>query len=135
MATRNSLASAIRTSAYSVTGESIKGSGFNQDRNYASSRINPGLGPSVRQAQSMNTVTTSPNFYSPFLTPSSFQIPNARREVYLWANWWVNNEPKVAAAINFYTNFPFSGWELECSSTYVKYIRIKKNYFKFFIPF
>ena len=119
MATRNSLASAIRTSAHSVTGESIKGSGFNQDRNYASSRINPGLGPSVRQA-SMNTVTTSPNFYSPFLTPSSFQIPNARREVYLWANWWVNNEPKVAAAINFYTNFPFSGWELECSSTYVK---------------
>ena len=120
MATRNSLASAIRTSAYSVTGESVKGSGFNQDRNYATSRINPGLGPSVRQAQSMNTVTTSPNFYSPFLTPSSFQIPNARREVYLWANWWVNNEPKVAAAINFYTNFPFSGWELECSSTYVK---------------
>lgn len=119
MATRNSLASAIRTSAHSVTGESVKGTGFTQDRNYANSRINPGLGPSVRQA-SINTVTTSPNFYSPFLTPSSFQIPNARREVYLWANWWNNNEPKVAAAINFYTNFPFSGWELECSSTYVK---------------
>ena len=71
MATRNSLASAIRTSAHSVTGESVKGTGFTQDRNYANSRINPGLGPSVRQA-SINTVTTSPNFYSPFLTPSSF---------------------------------------------------------------
>jgi hypothetical protein len=68
----------------------------------------------------MNTVTTSPNFYSPFLTPSSFQIPNARREVYLWANWWRNNEPKIAAAVNFYTNYPFSGWKLECSSSYVK---------------
>ena len=120
MAQRTSLAQAIRTSAHQVTGESTKGVDFaQQSRNYANSRINPGLGPSVKTA-SINTVTTSPNFYSPFLTPSSFQIPNARREVYLWANWWRNNEPKVAAAMNFYTNYPFSGWKLDCSSTYVK---------------
>ena len=121
MAKRTTLASAIRTSAHEVTGESVTGSQFaQQDRNYANSRINPGLGPSVRTAQSINTITTAPNFYSPFLTPSSFQIPNARREVYLWANWWRNNEPKVSSAINFYTNFLFTGWKLECSSTYVK---------------
>ena len=120
MAQRISLASAIRTSAQQVTGENVKGSEYKSERNYAQSRINPGLGPSVRTAQSMSTITTAPNFYSPFLTPSSFQIPNARREVYLWANWWKNNEPKVAAAINFYTNFPFTGWQLECPSTYVK---------------
>ena len=120
MAKRTSLAQAIRTSAHQVTGETSKGREFaQQDRNYANSRINAGLGPSVRTS-SVNSITTSPNFYSPFLTPSSFQIPNARREVYLWANWWRNNEPKVAAAMNFYTNYPFSGWKLDCSSTYVK---------------
>ena len=68
----------------------------------------------------MNNTTTQPGFYSPFLTPSSFQIPNTRKEIYLWANWWRNNEPKVAAGINFYTNFPFNGWKLECKSGVVK---------------
>jgi len=118
MANRTSLASAIRTAATQVSGASSPTATV--ERNYASSRIGLGLGPSVTRTASMNTVTTSPNFYSPFLTPSSFQIPNARREVYLWANWWRNNEPKIAAAINFYTNYPFSGWKLECSSSYVK---------------
>jgi hypothetical protein len=118
MANRTSLASAIRTAATQVSGASTASATVN--RNYASSRIGLGLGPGVTRTASMNTVTTAPNFYSPFLTPSSFQIPNARREVYLWANWWRNNEPKIAAAVNFYTNYPFSGWKLECSSSYVK---------------
>ena len=118
MANRTSLASAIRTAATQVSGASSPTATV--DRNYASSRIGLGLGPGVTRTASINTVTTAPNFYSPFLTPSSFQIPNARREVYLWANWWRNNEPKIAAAINFYTNYPFSGWKLECSSSYVK---------------
>jgi very-short-patch-repair endonuclease len=118
MANRTSLASAIRTAAIQVSGASSPTATV--ERNYASSRIGLGLGPGVTRTASINTVTTAPNFYSPFLTPSSFQIPNARREVYLWANWWRNNEPKIAAAINFYTNYPFSGWKLECSSSYVK---------------
>ena len=50
---------------------------------------------------SINNTQTQPNFYSPFLTPSSFQVPNTRKEVYLWANWWRTNDPKVAAGINF----------------------------------
>jgi len=74
----------------------------------------------TKLAQMSGNTTTQPNYYSPFLTPSSFQIPNTRKEIYLWANWWYNNEPKVAAAINFYTNFPFNGWKLECKSTVVK---------------
>ena len=118
MANRLSLAAAIKSSAKSVTGETTI-SDVTEKRNHASSRVSHGPGPNVRQA-SVSTVTTAPNFYSPFLTPSSFQIPNARREVYLWANWWKNNEPKVAAGINFYSTYPFSGWKLECSSTYVK---------------
>jgi very-short-patch-repair endonuclease len=124
----SSLASVIKTATQTVTGERIQGSdSFNIDRNYANSRITTGVGTSAssnsqRMAQMNGTgnVTTNPNFYSPFLTATSFQIPNARREVYLWANWWRNNEPKIAAAINFYTNYPFSGWKLECSSSYVK---------------
>ena len=117
-----SLAKVLKTAAHNVTGERVIGSA-EFDRQYASSRITSGLGPSVNQKTAQggnNTMTTAPNFYSPFLTPSSFQIPNARREVYLWANWWRNNEPKISAAINFYTNYPFSGWKLECSSSYVK---------------
>jgi hypothetical protein len=119
MANRTSLAAAIRSSATQVASDTSS-AGTKSEQRYASSRIGLGLGPSVSRTSSMNTITTAPNFYSPFLTPSSFQIPNARREVYLWASWWKNNEPKVAAAINFYKNYPFSGWKLECSSTYVK---------------
>lgn len=119
MANRTSLAAAIRSSASQVASDSSSANSQDNQR-YASSRIGLGLGPSVSRTASINTITTAPNFYSPFLTPSSFQIPNARREVYLWASWWKNNEPKVAAAINFYKNYPFSGWKLECSSSYVK---------------
>jgi very-short-patch-repair endonuclease len=116
------LANVLKTAAQNVTGERVASVDYSGQ--YATSRITTGLGPSVNSKTSQyggnNAMTTAPNFYSPFLTPTSFQIPNARREVYLWANWWRNNEPKIAAAINFYTNYPFSGWKLECSSSYVK---------------
>ena len=111
-------------------------------KNLAEIRTAKGIGPNGgRYAQMssnvLNNTTTSPNFYSPFLTPSSFQIPSTRKEIYLWANWWRNNEPKVAAAINFYTNFPFNGWKLECKSGVVKdYFEklIKKLNFQKFLP-
>ena len=127
MATKTTLASAIRAAGkYAIKDISaIKNS--ETSSNYASSRVtvsgssvSPNMNKYSQMGGGTNTMTTAPNFYSPFLTPSSFQIPNARREVYLWANWWKNNEPKVSAAINFYTNYPFSGWTLECSSSYVK---------------
>ena len=127
MATKTTLASAIKAAGkYAIKDVSaIKNS--ESTSNYASSRVtisSSSVSPNMNKFSQMgggnNTMTTAPNFYSPFLTPSSFQIPNARREVYLWANWWKNNEPKVSAAINFYTNYPFSGWTLECSSSYVK---------------
>lgn len=128
MSTENvtSLQTVFRTAAQTVTGERVTGSeGFNIDRAYASSRSTSTQGANVstnmnKFAQMSGNITTAPNFYSPFLTATSFQIPNARKEVYLWANWWRNNEPKIAAGINFYTNYPFSGWKLECSSSYVK---------------
>lgn len=67
-----------------------------------------------------NTSLGPPSFYAPWLTASSWQIPNNRKEIYLWAQWWVDNEPKVAAGIEFYTDFPLSGFTLECSNAYVK---------------
>lgn len=66
-----------------------------------------------------NTITTAPNFYTPFTTPSSFQIPTNRIEEYLWAQWFFDNEPAVAASIEFYTDFPLSGFQLECGNSKV----------------
>ena len=66
-----------------------------------------------------NTLTTAPNFYTPFTTPSSFQIPTNRIEEYLWAQWFFDNEPAVAASIEFYTDFPLSGFQLECGNSKV----------------
>lgn len=65
------------------------------------------------------TITTAPSFYTPFTTASSFQIPTNRKEEYLWAQWFYDNEPAVAAAIEFYTDFPLSGFKLECSNSKV----------------
>jgi very-short-patch-repair endonuclease len=118
----------MRTVAQSVTGERVIGSIENEalQSRFASARVTPGVGANAPRGMSRaaqmqgSNITTAPNFYSPFLTPTAYQIPNARREVYLWSNWWRNNEPKIAAAINFYKMFPFSGWKLECSSSYVK---------------
>jgi very-short-patch-repair endonuclease len=120
-----SLQTVFKTAAQTVSGEKVSGSeGFNIDRAYASTKTAMSVGasatPNMSKVAQLGNITTSPNFYSPFLTATSFQIPNARKEVYLWANWWRNNEPKIAAGINFYTNYPFSGWKLECSSSYVK---------------
>lgn len=67
-----------------------------------------------------NSTIGPPSFYAPWLTASSWQIPNNRKEIYLWAQWWVDNEPKVAAGIEFYTDFPLSGFTLECANAYVK---------------
>ena len=117
----------------------------NFSRNYAQIRtakgdrsVSTNMGRVAQMSSGLtNNTTTQPNFYSPFLTPTSFQIPNTRKEIYLWANWWRNNEPKVAAGINFYTNFPFNGWRLECKSEVIKdYFEklIQKLNFKHWLP-
>lgn len=121
----------------------VYNNGGNNNKRWAEIRTAKGIGAQAGKYAQMsggglaNNTTTQPNFYSPFLTPSSFQIPNTRKEIYLWANWWRNNEPKVAAGINFYTNFPFNGWKLECKSNVVKdYFEklIEKLNFQKFLP-
>ena len=58
----------------------------------------------ARYAQSQVTYT-QPQFYSPLHTPQNWQIPAKRREVYQWLRYFAENEPKVAAALDFYSCF------------------------------
>jgi hypothetical protein len=141
-----SLASVMFETAREVIKTETKIVGKNNTRNWAQIRTAKGdrsVSTNMNRMAQMsgggllNNTTTQPNFYSPFLTPTSFQIPNTRKEIYLWANWWRNNEPKVAAGINFYTNFPFNGWRLECKSSVIKdYFEklIQKLNFQYWLP-
>jgi hypothetical protein len=70
----------------------------------------------IKQAQyggdlaSSKIMYTQPQFYSPVHTPTNWQIPSKRREVYLWNRFFASNEPKIAASLRFYSQFPFSGF-------------------------
>jgi len=67
---------------------------------------------------------SQPTFFSPVYTPINWQIPSKRREIYQWCRFFYENEPRVAAALDFYARFPMSsGFELECKDRHVK------NYF------
>lgn len=80
---------------------------------------------------------SSPSFYQPQYTPSSWQIPTTRVEIYKWAKFWHMNEPKVARGINFYATFPMSNFELECPNAAVReYFEklIRKLNLKFYLP-
>ena len=70
-------------------------------------------------AQSQVTYT-QPQFYSPLHTPQNWQIPSKRREVYQWLRYFSENEPKVAAALDFYASFPMNGFELQCDDSKIK---------------
>jgi hypothetical protein len=66
------------------------------------------------------TIFTQPQFYSPLHTPQNWQMPSKRREVYLWCRYFTENEPKVAAAIDFYSSFPMNGFETQCQNSKIK---------------
>jgi len=61
-----------------------------------------------------NVIMTQPMFFSPLHTPQNWQIASKRKEVYQWARFYYENEPKVAAGIDFYSQFPINGMKLEC---------------------
>lgn len=60
------------------------------------------------------TIFTQPMFFSPLHTPQNWQIASKRKEVYQWARFYYENEPKAAAGIDFYAGFPMNGFTLEC---------------------
>ena len=74
--------------------------------------------PLTKAAQFMggsaSTIFTQPMFFSPLHTPQSWQIASKRKEVYQWARFYYENEPKAAAGVDFYAGFPMNGFDLEC---------------------
>ena len=57
-----------------------------------------------------SVVWTQPMFFSPLHTPQNWQIPSRRREMMQWARFYYGNEPKVAAGVDFYSNFSMNGF-------------------------
>jgi len=71
-------------------------------------------------ASSSGIVYGQPQFFSPVHTPINWQIPSKKIELYQWCRFFYENDPKVAAAIDFYSDFPMSNWEHECRNRTVK---------------
>jgi very-short-patch-repair endonuclease len=74
---------------------------------------------SIKYAQSQ-VIYTQPMFYSPLHTPQNWQIPSKRQEQYQWARYFTDNEPKVGAAISFYSDFSMNGFETQCKDSRIK---------------
>ncbi|MHA2279879.1 MAG: DUF559 domain-containing protein [Promethearchaeota archaeon] len=83
---------------------------------YAETLVAHAPDPWFKQAQlsGVSNMMTQPMWFSPLHTPQNWQIASKRREVYQWNRFWYENEPKVAAAIDFYARFPMNGFKLEC---------------------
>ena len=82
-----------------------------------------GAGGGMFKYASSGVIYGQPQFFSPVHTPINWQIPSKRKETYQWANFWYENEPKVASAIDVYSQFPINGFKNEC-----KDLKIKKYY-------
>lgn len=74
-------------------------------------------------ASGSGVIYGQPQFFSPIHTPINWQLPSKRIEQYQWSRFFYENEPKVASAIDFYSEFPMSDWDHECKD------RTVKNYF------
>ncbi|MFA7219357.1 MAG: DUF559 domain-containing protein [Synergistaceae bacterium] len=74
----------------------------------------------TRLAGGNGVIYGQPQFFSPVHTPINWQIPAKRLEQYQWARFFYENEPKVASAIDFYSDFPMSNFEHECRNRDVK---------------
>jgi len=61
-----------------------------------------------------------PTFFSPVHTPINWQIPSKRIEEMQWARFFYQNEPKVAASVDFYSTFPMNDFENECKDRKIK---------------
>ena len=70
----------------------------------------------IAQMSGMNNTMTDPMWFSPLHTPQNWQIAAKRREVYNWCRFFYSNEPKVGAAIDFYSQFAMNNFKLECSN-------------------
>jgi very-short-patch-repair endonuclease len=120
-----SLVQVIRTATAEITGKEVSGAMHSEKANKSlpgarSMNLMDPRARSMTRTSQVNTTYTSPNFYTPFTQPQAFQVPTNRKEVYTWAQWIYDNEPIVAAGIDFYSDFPLAGFKLDCGSPYVK---------------
>lgn len=95
----------------------------NQSTNIAinAERTTTNYSETSRRAYAQSQVVyTQPSFYSPLHTPQNWQIPSKRRQIYQWSRYFYENEPKVAAAIDFYSFFPVNGFETQCADDKIK---------------
>ncbi len=120
------LVTVLRTAAAEVTGREVSGM-IKSDKPQRSlpgaksmTLMDSRSRTAMNRSAQVNTTYTSPNFYTPFTQPQAFQVPTNRKEVYTWAQWIYDNEPIVAAGIDFYSDFPLAGFKIECGSPYVK---------------
>jgi very-short-patch-repair endonuclease len=79
-----------------------------------------GLEKTSQSVSGTGITSTPPGFYSPSHTPSAWQIPTNRKEVYAWCNYWYMNEAYVATSIDFYSNFSMNGYKLDCPNGAVR---------------
>jgi very-short-patch-repair endonuclease len=86
-----------------------------------------GGGVGVIKTSQAQPAIAPPMFYSPLHTPQNWQTATKRKEVYSWARFYYDNEPKVAAGVDFYSQFGMSGFQLECKNPSVL------NYFNQFV--
>ncbi len=109
---RNKRRLVASTGAYGVV------SSHNGERKYPSSSTAsmPLTKTSQFSGSAASVVFTQPMFFSPLHTPQNWQIASKRREIYTWCRFYYENEPKVAAGVDFYSQFPMNGFKLECKS-------------------
>lgn len=87
--------------------------------NYAAPLL-ANTGSGLVKSASSGIIYTQPQFFSPIHTPINWQIPSKRKEIYAWSRFYVENEPKVATAIEFFSKFPINNYQHECQNRYVK---------------
>lgn len=89
---------------------------------YANSAIAfaPDAWMKTAQMSGVSNIMTQPMWFSPIHTAQSWQTPSKRRECIQWSRFFFENEPKVFAAINFYSMFPMNNFKLECPNRKIK---------------
>jgi len=103
------------TGAYSMDTPAVKAADVISKRYATSHNVNVPITKNAQFAGSgANAVWAQPMFFSPLHTPQNWQIASKRREIYQWSRFYYMNEPKVAAGVDFYSNFSMNGFKLEC---------------------
>ena len=105
-----------------------------RDNNYApTSSVQSNWGSyngfNKQASSSQGILYGQPTFFSPVHTNINWQIPSKRLEQNQWARHFYENEPKVAAGIDFYSRFPMQDWTHECKDRKVKihFDKLKKR--------